>query len=61
MRLTADFKWLAIFAVNIKTQLYGFFYFKDKNPAILLTLVLALLQRKLSTMGGVVIRDSRKR
>ena len=38
-----------------------FFYRKDKNPAILLTLVLDLLLQKLSTMGGVVIRDSRKR
>ena len=49
------------FAVSIKTQLYGCFYGKDKNPAILLTLlVLALLWRKRSTMGGVVIQDSRK-
>ena len=62
MKLTADFTWSAIFAVNIKTQLYVFFYCKDKNPAILLTLlVLVLLLRKLSTMGGVVIRGSRKR
>ena len=44
MRLTVDFTWPAIFAVSIKTQLYGYFYGKDKNPAILLTLlVLALL------------------
>ena len=62
LRLTADFAWAAIFAVSIKTQLYGYFYCKDKNPAILLTLlVLALLLRKLSTMGGVVIHDSRQR
>ena len=59
--LNADFMWSAIFAVSI-TQLYGYFYGKDKNPAILLTLlVLALLLRKLNTMGGVVIHDSRKR
>ena len=62
MRLTADFMWPAIFAVSIKKQLYGYFYCKDKNPDILLTLlVLALLLRKLSAMGGVVIHDSRKR
>ena len=61
MRLTADFTWPAIFAVNTKTQLYGFFNCKDENPAILLTLVLALLLRKLSTMGVVFIHDSRKR
>ena len=60
MRLTAEFTWPAIFAVNIKTQLYGFFYCKDKNPVILLTLVLALLLRKRGTMGGVVICDSKK-
>ena len=54
--------WPAIFAVSIKNQLYGNFYCKDKNPAILLTLlVLALLLRKLSAMGGVVIHDSRNR
>ena len=47
MRLATDFMWPAIFAVNIKTQLHGFFYCKDKNPAMLLTLVLALLLRKL--------------
>ena len=58
-RLTADFTWPAIFAVSRKTQLYGYFYIKDKNPAILLTLlVLALLIRKLSTMRGVVIQKS---
>ena len=39
MRLTADFMWPAIFAVSIKNQLYGYFYCKDKNPAILLTLL----------------------
>ena len=62
MILTADFKWPAIFAVNLKTHLYYYFYGKDKNPAILLTLlVLTLLLRKLSTMGGVVIHDSQKR
>ena len=62
MRLTADFTWPAIFAVSIKTQVYGYFYCKDKNRAILLTLlVLALLLQKLSTMGGVVIHDSWKR
>ena len=62
MRRTADFMWPAIFAINIKIQLYGYFYGKDKNPAILLTLlVLALLLRKLSTMGEVVIHDSQKR
>ena len=49
------------FAVSIKTQLYGYFYCKDRNSAILLTLlVLALLLRKLSTMGGVVIHVLRK-
>ena len=37
MRLTADFAWSAIFAVSIKTQQYGCFYGKDKNPVILLT------------------------
>ena len=46
MRVTADIMWPVIFAVSIKTQLYGYFYCKDKNPAI-------LLLRKLSTMGGV--------
>ena len=62
MRLAVDFTWPAIFAVSIKTQLYGYFYVKDKNPAILLTLlVLALLLQKLSTMRGVVIYDFRKR
>ena len=62
MILTIDFTWATIFAVSIKNQLYGYFYSEDKNPAILLTLlVLALLLRKLSTMGGVVIHDSRKR
>ena len=61
MKITVDFTWLAIFAVRIKTQLYDYFYGKDKNPAILLTLlILALLRLKLSTMGGVVIHDSRK-
>ena len=50
------------FPVSIENQLYGYFYCKDKNWAILLTLlVLALLLRKLSAMGGVVIHDSRKR
>ena len=54
MRLNADFAWPAIFAVCIKTQLYGYFYCNDKSPAILLILlVLALLLRELSTMGGV--------
>ena len=54
--------WPAIFVVSIKTQLCGYFYCKDKNPATLLTLLLlALLLRKLSTMGGVVICDSPKR
>ena len=48
MRLTADFMWPAIFAVSIKNQLYGYFCYKYKNPAILLTLlVLPLLLRKL--------------
>ena len=62
MILSADFTWPAIFAVSIKTQLYGYFYGKNKNPAILLTLlVLALPLQKLSTMGGVVIHDSWKR
>ena len=52
---TVDFKRPATFAVSIKTQLYGYFYCKNKSLAILLTLlVLALLLRKLSTMGGVV-------
>ena len=61
-RLTAGFTWLAFFAVNIKTQLYGYFYGKDKNLAVLLILlVLDLLLRKLSTMGRVVIHDSWKR
>ena len=56
MKFTADFMWPAIFAVSIKTQLYGYFYRKDENPAVLLTLLaLALLLRKLSAMGGVVI------
>ena len=46
-----DLKWPLIFVVKIKTQLYGYFCGKDKSPAILLTLlVLALLQRKLSTV-----------
>ena len=44
IRLTADFTWPAIFAVSLKTQLYGYFYCKDKNLAILLTLlVLAIV------------------
>ena len=61
MRLAADFTLPAIFAVLVKTQLYGYFYGKDQNPAILLTLlVLALLLRKVSTIGGVVTHDSRK-
>ena len=61
-RLTADFTWPATFAVSIKTKLYGYFYGEDKNPAMLLILlVLALLLRKLSTMGEVVIHGSRKR
>ena len=61
MRLTADFTWAAIFAVSIKNQPYGCFYGKDKNLAILLTLlVLALLLRKLSTMGGLVIPPKEK-
>ena len=47
------------FAVSMKTQLYGYFYGNSKNPATLLTiLVLALL---LSTIGGIVIHDPRKR
>ena len=37
MILTADFTWPAIFGLSIKTQLYGHFYGKDKNLAILLT------------------------
>ena len=40
MRLTPDFTWPAIFAVSIKTQLYGYFCSKDKNLAISLTLLL---------------------
>ena len=51
MILSPDLKWPLIFVVKIKTQLYGYFCGKDKSPAILLTLlVLALLQRKLSTV-----------
>ena len=47
MILTADFTWPAIFAVSVKTQLYGYFYGKDKNPATLPTLlVLPLLLQK---------------
>ena len=66
MRLTEShrnlFTWPAIFAVSIKTQQCGYFCGKDKNPVVLLTLlVLALLLRKLSVMGGVIIHDSRKR
>ena len=38
MGLTADFTWPAIFAVSIRTQLYGYFYCEDKNAAMLLTL-----------------------
>ena len=57
-RLTIDFTWPAIFAVSIKTQLYGYFYGNNKKPAILLTLVLALLLRIFSTIGGTVIHDS---
>ena len=61
MGITVDFTWPAIFAVRLKTQLYDYFYGKDKNPAILQTLlILALLRRKLSTIRGVVIHDSRK-
>ena len=51
MRLIADLTWPAIFAVDMKTKLYVFFYCKDKNPAMLVILVLALLLQKLSTMG----------
>ena len=41
----------AIFAVSLKTQLYGYFRGKDKNPAVSLTLlVLAFLQQKLNTV-----------
>ena len=40
----SDFAGPAIFAVGVKTQVDGYFYGKDKNPAIWLTiLVLALL------------------
>ena len=46
------------FAVTIKIQLYGYFYGNNKNSAILLTLVLALLLRRLSTIGGIVIHGS---
>ena len=61
-RVTSDFIWPAIFAVGIKSELYDYFHGKDKNPAILLTLlVLDLLLRKLYTMGGVVIHDSQRR
>ena len=61
-RLTIGFTWLAIFAVSIKTLLYGNFYGNNKNTAILLTLlVLAFILRILSTVRGVVINDSRKR
>ena len=60
-RLAANFTWPAIFAVSKKTQLYAYFYGKDKNPAILLTLLLlALLPRKISTKGGVVIPPKKK-
>ena len=57
MGLTVDFTWPAIFTVSIKTQLCGYFY----GNVVFLALVLALLLRKLSTMGGVVIHDSQKR
>ena len=33
MVLTADFTWPAIFTVNMKTQLYGYLYCKDKYIA----------------------------
>ena len=39
MILTADFKWPAIFAVNLKTHLYYYFYGKDKNPAIITNII----------------------
>ena len=53
MRQTADLTWPAIFAVSIKTQLLGYFSGKDKNPAILLTLlVLALLLQNLVPWEG---------
>ena len=40
----SDFAGPAIFVVGVKTQVDGYFYGKDKNPAIWLTiLVLALL------------------
>ena len=54
--------WPTIFEISIKTQVYGYLYGQDKIPAILLILlILALLLRKLSTMGGVVIHHAWKR
>lgn len=51
MRITLDFTWPAIYGVSIKTRLYGYFCGKDKNTAIWLKLlILALLQRRLSTV-----------
>ena len=49
------------FCSKHKNPAIRLFYCKDKNPAILLTLVLALLLQKLSIMGGVIIHNSRKR
>ena len=60
-RLTVDFTWPAIFAVSIKTQLYGYFYGNNKIPAILVTLVLILLLRILSIIEGIVIHNALKR
>ena len=34
-----DFTWPEIFTVSIETQLHGYFYGKDKNPAIWLALL----------------------
>ena len=51
-----------ILPVSIKTKPYSYFSGNNKSPAILLTLlVLALLLQIRSTIGRVVIHDSRKR
>ena len=56
----SDFTWPTIFAVNV-TQLCGYFYGNNKNPAMsLMLLVLALLLQILSTIGGVVIHSAWK-